>query len=76
LSEIYCLDSNVLITYFKKEPNYEKVRDLFKRSEAGEITVSKELGATFITSDHGEMEQIEEHESIPFLWLPANPKVI
>jgi len=141
LSEIYCLDSNVLITHFKKEPNFEKVGDLFERAEAGEITlkisvanvievlydlkrtcpsiemtdilkdilslpvtivhettdnvileaarlkhtyhialgdvfglaVAKELGAAFVTSDHAEMEQVEKHEPISFLWLPANP---
>jgi predicted nucleic acid-binding protein len=38
------------------------------------LAIAKEIGATFVTSDHNEMEQIEEHEKISFLWLPAKPK--
>jgi predicted nucleic acid-binding protein len=38
------------------------------------LALAKSLGAVFVTSDHSEMEQIEEHESISFLWLPAKPK--
>ncbi|GHV95443.1 hypothetical protein AGMMS50293_17630 [Spirochaetia bacterium] len=38
------------------------------------LATAKELGAAFVTSDHNEMEQIEEHEPISFLWLPAKPK--
>jgi hypothetical protein len=32
------------------------------------LAAAKEIGATFVTSDHNEMEQIEEHEKISFLW--------
>jgi len=35
------------------------------------LAVAKELGATFVTSDHSEMEQVQKHEPISFLWLPA-----
>ncbi|GHV87226.1 hypothetical protein AGMMS50255_5220 [Spirochaetia bacterium] len=38
------------------------------------LAVARSLGAIFVTSDHSEMEQIEEHEPISFLWLPAKPK--
>jgi predicted nucleic acid-binding protein len=38
------------------------------------LAAAKELKATFVTSDHNEMEQIEQHEPISFLWLPAKPK--
>jgi predicted nucleic acid-binding protein len=142
LSEIYCLDSNALITHFKDEPGFEQVRDLLEKADAGKIRLymsatnltevlydlmgiktvaemavlwqkiqalpltvvheitnniayeaarlkytyrialgdvfglaaAKELKATFVTSDHNEMEQIEKHEPISFLWLPAKPK--
>jgi predicted nucleic acid-binding protein len=38
------------------------------------LAAVKDLDATFVTSDHNELEQIEEHEKISFLWLPAHPK--
>jgi predicted nucleic acid-binding protein len=36
--------------------------------------VAKELSATLITSDHSELEPIEQHEKISFLWLPPKPR--
>jgi predicted nucleic acid-binding protein len=30
--------------------------------------------ATLVTSDHHELEEVEQQESIPFLWLPPKPK--
>jgi PIN domain nuclease of toxin-antitoxin system len=30
--------------------------------------------STLVTSDHKELETIEQHEPISFLWLPAHPK--
>jgi hypothetical protein len=27
-----------------------------------------------VTSDHSELEPVEQHEQISFLWLPARPK--
>ncbi|GHV79667.1 hypothetical protein AGMMS49944_14580 [Spirochaetia bacterium] len=38
------------------------------------VATSGELGATFVTSDHTELEIVEQHEPISFLWLPARPK--
>ncbi|GHV88479.1 hypothetical protein AGMMS50267_08390 [Spirochaetia bacterium] len=38
------------------------------------LAVARSLGARFVTSDHSEMEPIEEHEPISFLWLPAKPR--
>ncbi|GHV80383.1 hypothetical protein AGMMS49944_21740 [Spirochaetia bacterium] len=38
------------------------------------LAVARFLGATFVTSDHSEMEQIEQDEPFSFLWLPAKPK--
>jgi predicted nucleic acid-binding protein len=36
--------------------------------------VAKELSATLVTSDHSELEPVEQYERIPFLWLPPKPK--
>ena len=36
--------------------------------------VAQELSATLITSDHSELEPVEQHEKISFLWLPPKPK--
>jgi predicted nucleic acid-binding protein len=38
------------------------------------LATAKELSATFITSDHSELEAVENSEQIPFLWLPPRPK--
>ncbi|GHV09032.1 hypothetical protein FACS189485_21200 [Spirochaetia bacterium] len=38
------------------------------------VATSGELGAAFVTSDHTELETVEQHEPISFLWLPARPK--
>jgi predicted nucleic acid-binding protein len=38
------------------------------------LALARELGASFVTSDHSEMEQIEAAEPIAFHWLPAKPK--
>jgi predicted nucleic acid-binding protein len=38
------------------------------------LATAKELSAVFVTSDHKELEPIEQHEQIPFLWLPPKPK--
>ncbi|GHU92315.1 hypothetical protein FACS189479_00860 [Spirochaetia bacterium] len=35
---------------------------------------AKELGAVVVTSDHAELEPVEQYEPISFLWLPAKPK--
>jgi predicted nucleic acid-binding protein len=32
------------------------------------------FNATLVTSDHHELEPVEQHEPISFLWLPAKPK--
>jgi predicted nucleic acid-binding protein len=38
------------------------------------LATAKELSGQFVTSDHHELEPIEQHEPISFLWLPARPK--
>jgi predicted nucleic acid-binding protein len=35
---------------------------------------AKEISGIFVTSDHSELEPVEQHENISFLWLPAKPK--
>ncbi|GMO24629.1 MAG: hypothetical protein Pg6A_11650 [Termitinemataceae bacterium] len=35
---------------------------------------ARELSGQFVTSDHAELEDVEQHEPICFLWLPAKPK--
>jgi predicted nucleic acid-binding protein len=38
------------------------------------LATAKEFSATFVTSDHSELEAVEKSEPIPFLWLPPRPK--
>jgi predicted nucleic acid-binding protein len=38
------------------------------------LATAVDLSGTFVTSDHSELEPVEQHENIPFLWLPAKPK--
>jgi len=38
------------------------------------LATAIELSGKFVTSDHHELEAVEENESIPFLWLPSHPK--
>jgi predicted nucleic acid-binding protein len=38
------------------------------------LATAADLSATFVTSDHSELEAVESSEQIPFLWLPPRPK--
>jgi PIN domain nuclease of toxin-antitoxin system len=38
------------------------------------LATAKELSGQFVTSDHSELEPVEQNEPIQFLWLPAKPK--
>jgi predicted nucleic acid-binding protein len=38
------------------------------------VATAKELSGQFVTSDHSELEAVEQYEQTPFLWLPARPK--
>ena len=38
------------------------------------VATAKELSAQFVSSDHSELETIEQNEPISFLWLPPKPK--
>jgi predicted nucleic acid-binding protein len=38
------------------------------------VATAKEISAQFVTSDHSELEIVEQQEPISFLWLPARPK--
>jgi predicted nucleic acid-binding protein len=38
------------------------------------VATAKEFSAQFVSSDHSELEIIEQQESISFLWLPPRPK--
>jgi predicted nucleic acid-binding protein len=38
------------------------------------LAVAEELSGQFVASDHSELEEVERHEKIPFLRLPAKPK--
>ncbi|MDR0597965.1 MAG: type II toxin-antitoxin system VapC family toxin [Treponema sp.] len=51
-----------------------KSRNKISHADSLGIAVAKNLSATFVTSDHHELEIVEEHESISFLWLPPKPK--
>ena len=53
-----------------------RLKGTYKISVADAIgtATAKEFSAHFVTSDHSELEPIEQHEPISFLWLPARPK--
>jgi predicted nucleic acid-binding protein len=53
-----------------------RLKGTYKMSLADAIglATAKELSATFVTSDHSELEAVEKGEQIPFLWLPPRPK--
>jgi predicted nucleic acid-binding protein len=53
-----------------------RLRASYKCSLADVIGLATaiELSGQFVTSDHHELEAVEENESIPFLWLPPHPK--
>jgi predicted nucleic acid-binding protein len=38
------------------------------------LATAVSLGATFVTSDHHELETVAQNELISFLWLPPKPK--
>jgi predicted nucleic acid-binding protein len=38
------------------------------------LATAMEFSAQFVTSDHAELEEVDQHEPIRFLWLPAKPK--
>jgi predicted nucleic acid-binding protein len=38
------------------------------------VATAKDLSGQFVTSDHSELEPVEQHEQVSFLWLPARPK--
>jgi PIN domain nuclease of toxin-antitoxin system len=38
------------------------------------LAARAELSGTFVSSDHSELEAVENSEQIPFLWLPPRPK--
>jgi predicted nucleic acid-binding protein len=43
-------------------------------ADAVGLATAKELSACFVSSDHSELEIIEQQESISFRWLPPKPK--
>jgi predicted nucleic acid-binding protein len=43
-------------------------------ADAVGMALAVDLQGTFVTSDHHELEEVEQHERIPFLWLPPRPK--
>ena len=53
-----------------------RLKGTYKISLADAIgaATAKEFSAQFVTSAHSELEPIEQHEPISFLWLPARPK--
>jgi predicted nucleic acid-binding protein len=51
-----------------------KIAHHISLADAIGLATAKELSATFVTSDHSELEAVEKQEPIPFLWLPPRPK--
>jgi predicted nucleic acid-binding protein len=74
MTKIYSLDACALIAFIDNEAAC--LKSLYKMSLADAIglATAKEFSATFVTSDHSELEAVEKGEQIPFLWLPSRPK--
>jgi predicted nucleic acid-binding protein len=53
-----------------------RLKGTYKMSLADAIGLATaiDLSGTFVTSDHAELEPVEPHEQISFLWLPPRPK--
>jgi predicted nucleic acid-binding protein len=51
-----------------------KSHNKMSHADALGLATAGDLGAAFVTSDHDELESVEQHEPISFLWLPAKPK--
>ena len=51
-----------------------KIAHHISLADAIGLATAKELSAVFVTSDHKELEPIEQHEAVSFLWLPSSPK--
>ncbi|MDR0684970.1 MAG: hypothetical protein LBF83_07560 [Spirochaetaceae bacterium] len=53
-----------------------RLKSVYKMSLADSIGLATavELFAAFVTSDHGELAAVEQHEPISFLLLPPRPK--
>jgi predicted nucleic acid-binding protein len=43
-------------------------------ADAFGLAATVNLSGTFVTSDHHELEPVEQNEHINFLWLPPRPK--
>jgi predicted nucleic acid-binding protein len=43
-------------------------------ADAVGMALAVDLQGTFVTSDHHELEEVEEYEQRPFLWLPPHPR--
>ena len=43
-------------------------------ADAVGVATAMDLSAQFVSSDHHELEIIEQQEAMQFLWLPARPK--
>jgi predicted nucleic acid-binding protein len=42
-------------------------------ADAVGLATAVTMGGTFVTSDHHELEAVEQNEHIPILWLPPRP---
>jgi predicted nucleic acid-binding protein len=51
-----------------------KSRNKMSHADAIGLATAVSCSATFVTSDHDELEPVEQHENISFLWLPPRPK--
>jgi predicted nucleic acid-binding protein len=43
-------------------------------ADAVGLATTIDLSGQFVTSDHHELEEIERHETISFVWLPPHPR--
>ena len=73
LASPICVVSAVSEEVFQES---SRLKASYKCSVADAIGLATaiELTGHFVTSDHHELEAVEEKEPIPFLWLPAHPK--
>jgi predicted nucleic acid-binding protein len=67
---IYTSSAEAVCNAIRYKAIYKKI----STADSLGLAAAKDIGATFVTSDHDELEPVEQHEPISFLWLPAHPK--
>jgi PIN domain nuclease of toxin-antitoxin system len=73
LAESITIVDTITANVFYEAGRFKTSYDMSLADSIG-VATSGDLGATFVTSDHSELEAVEQQEHLSFLWLPAKPK--